>query len=155
MGKDDDNPRNDPRDNAGYDLVNAEEICDTIDTIIKRHEADYTRLYVELDELFKNKDGDSQWQHTARWVSLELVFLSTKFVNNFVTKILSLKNSNIFQIKFEEDVDVGSKRWGKPHVGTLSVNAFQKMRKFLMQATILLDAQLYSRDEINKASFNK
>ena len=83
MGKDDNDPRNDPRDNprdnAGYDLVNAEEICDTIDTIIKRHEADYTRLYVELDELFKNKDGDSQWQHTARWVSLELVFLSPKF----------------------------------------------------------------------------
>lgn len=100
--------------------MNADEICDTIDTIIKRHEADYTRLYVELDELFKNKDGDSQWQHTARW------------------------------IKFEEDVDVGSKRWGKPHVGTLSVNAFQKMRKLLMQATTLLDAQLYSRDEINK-----
>ena len=65
MGKDDVN-----RDNTGYDLVNAEEICDTIDTIIKRHEADYTRLYVELDELFKNKDGDSQWQHTARWVSV-------------------------------------------------------------------------------------
>ena len=84
MGKDDNDPRNDPRDNprdnAGYDLVNAEEICDTIDTIIKRHEADYTRLYVELDELFKNKDGDSQWQHTARWVSLELVSLSPKLV---------------------------------------------------------------------------
>ena len=74
MGKDDVN-----RDNTGYDLVNAEEICDTIDTIIKRHEADYTRLYVELDELFKNKDGDSQWQHTARWVSVELVILSAKF----------------------------------------------------------------------------
>ena len=59
----------DQRDDTGYDLVNAEEICDTIDTIIKRHEADYTRLYVELDELFKNKDGDPQWQHTARWVS--------------------------------------------------------------------------------------
>ena len=79
MGKDDDNPRDNPRNNSGYDLVNAEEICDTIDTIIKRHEADYTRLYVELDELFKNKDGDSQWQHTARWVSLKLVFLSPKF----------------------------------------------------------------------------
>ena len=52
MGKDDDH-----RDNTGYDLVNAEEICDTIDTIMKRHEADYTRLYVELDELFKNKDA--------------------------------------------------------------------------------------------------
>ena len=44
-------------------------ICDTLDTIIKRHEADYTRLYVELDELTRNKEGESIWHHTARWVS--------------------------------------------------------------------------------------
>ena len=43
-------------------------ICDTLDTIIKRHEADYTRLYVELDELTLNKEGASLWHHTARWV---------------------------------------------------------------------------------------
>lgn len=87
MGKDDDH-----RDNTGYDLVNAEEICDTIDTIMKRHEADYTRLYVELDELFKNKDGDSQWQHTARWVSLRLVLFG------FLSKMIAFyeQNSNLF-----------------------------------------------------------
>lgn len=44
-------------------------ICDTLDTIIKRHEADYTRLYVELDELTLNQNGQSTWHHTARWVS--------------------------------------------------------------------------------------
>ena len=45
-------------------------ICETVDQIIRRHEADYTRLYVELDELDDVDSENPRWVHTARWVCL-------------------------------------------------------------------------------------
>ena len=40
---------------------------------------------------------------------------------------------------------------GKPHVGTLSVNAFTKMRKLITLGEVVLDARLYGSQQINDA----
>ena len=45
-----------------------DKICETVDQIIRRHEAEYTRLYVELDEMDDTDTDNPRWVHTARWV---------------------------------------------------------------------------------------
>ena len=45
---------------------------------------------MELNELLLDKNQEPQWRETARW------------------------------IKFEEDVEEETERWGKPHVASLS-----------------------------------
>ncbi|GAB6019826.1 hypothetical protein CHUAL_001367 [Chamberlinius hualienensis] len=56
-------------------------------------------------------DGELEWKETARW------------------------------IKYEEDLEVGSDRWGKPHVGPLSFHSLLNLRKCLEQGTVLLDLE--------------
>ena len=56
---------------------------------------------MELDELFRDEGHDMQWKEKARW------------------------------IKFEEDVEEGSNRWGKPHVASLTFHSLIELRKRL------------------------
>lgn len=54
---------------------------------------------MELNELTMDKNQEMQWKETARW------------------------------IKFEEDVEEETDRWGKPHVASLSFRSLLELRR--------------------------
>lgn len=56
---------------------------------------------MELNELLVDKNQEMQWRETARW------------------------------IKFEEDVEEETARWGKPHVASLSFRSLLELRRTL------------------------
>ena len=56
-------------------------------------------MFVELNELIVDKNQDMRWKETARW------------------------------IKFEEDVEEDTERWGKPHVASLSFRSLLELRR--------------------------
>lgn len=58
-----------------------------------------SQVFVELNELTIDKNQEMQWKETARW------------------------------IKFEEDVEEETDRWGKPHVASLSFRSLLELRK--------------------------
>ena len=67
---------------------------------------EYLQVFVELEELRcyddSEEEGDGEeWEETARW------------------------------IKFEEDVEEGSGRWGRPHVSALAFHSLVDLRKGL------------------------
>uniref|UniRef100_A0A4W5RBJ1 Anion exchange protein n=1 Tax=Hucho hucho TaxID=62062 RepID=A0A4W5RBJ1_9TELE len=64
-------------------------------------------VFVELNELVMDKNQELQWRETARW------------------------------IKFEEDVEEETDRWGKPHVASLSFRSLLELLVFL--GAVLLD----------------
>uniref|UniRef100_A0A8C3NZU6 Anion exchange protein 2 n=1 Tax=Cyanoderma ruficeps TaxID=181631 RepID=A0A8C3NZU6_9PASS len=66
-------------------------------------------VFVELNELVVDKNQELQWKETARW------------------------------IKFEEDVEEETDRWGKPHVASLSFRSLLELRKTLAHGAVLLD----------------
>lgn len=66
-------------------------------------------VFVQLDELLATEDGEAEWKETARW------------------------------IKYEEDVEEGSARWGKPHVASLSFHSLLNLRRCLETGVVLLD----------------
>ncbi|XP_035660515.1 anion exchange protein 2-like isoform X3 [Branchiostoma floridae] len=67
-------------------------------------------VFVELDTLHATgEEGELVWNESARW------------------------------IKFEEDVQQGAERWGKPHVSSLSFHSLLELRKGLEQGSVLLD----------------
>ncbi|KAK9953091.1 hypothetical protein ABG768_017116 [Culter alburnus] len=66
-------------------------------------------VFVELNELIMDKNQEMQWRETARW------------------------------IKFEEDVEVETDRWGKPHVASLSFRSLLELRKTISHGAVLLD----------------
>ncbi|XP_067140255.1 band 3 anion transport protein-like [Centruroides vittatus] len=69
-------------------------------------------IFVELDELVQGPTHqDLEWRETARW------------------------------IKYEENVEEGAERWGKPHVASLSFHSLLSLRKCLEQGTVLLDLE--------------
>lgn len=57
------------------------------------------QLFVELNELIVDKDQEMRWKERARW------------------------------IKFEEDVEEETDRWGKPHVASLSFRSLLELRR--------------------------
>uniref|UniRef100_A0A663M3V6 Anion exchange protein n=1 Tax=Athene cunicularia TaxID=194338 RepID=A0A663M3V6_ATHCN len=67
------------------------------------------QVFVELNELVVDKNQELQWKETARW------------------------------IKFEEDVEEETDRWGKPHVASLSFRSLLELRKTLSHGAVLLD----------------
>lgn len=67
------------------------------------------QVFVQLDELLATEDGEAEWKETARW------------------------------IKYEEDVEEGSARWGKPHVASLSFHSLLNLRRCLETGVVLLD----------------
>lgn len=58
-----------------------------------------SQVFVELNELTMDKNQEMQWKETARW------------------------------IKFEEDVEEETDRWGKPHVASLSFRSLLELRR--------------------------
>uniref|UniRef100_A0A8C2ZJK4 Solute carrier family 4 member 2b n=1 Tax=Cyclopterus lumpus TaxID=8103 RepID=A0A8C2ZJK4_CYCLU len=66
-------------------------------------------VFVELNELIMDKNQEMQWKETARW------------------------------IKFEEDVEEETDRWGKPHVASLSFRSLLELRKTISHGAVLLD----------------
>ncbi|GIY74133.1 anion exchange protein 2 [Caerostris darwini] len=69
-------------------------------------------LFVELHELKEYELTDSvEWRQTARW------------------------------IKYEEDVELGPDKWGKPHVPPLSFRSLLKLRQCLDSGGVLLDLE--------------
>ncbi|XP_077410262.1 anion exchange protein 2b isoform X2 [Vanacampus margaritifer] len=66
-------------------------------------------VFVELNELTMDKNQEMQWKETARW------------------------------IKFEEDVEEETDRWGKPHVASLSFRSLLELRKTIAHGAVLLD----------------
>uniref|UniRef100_A0A8D2J441 Anion exchange protein n=1 Tax=Varanus komodoensis TaxID=61221 RepID=A0A8D2J441_VARKO len=67
------------------------------------------QVFVELNELIVDKNQEMQWRETARW------------------------------IKFEEDVEEETDRWGKPHVASLSFRSLLELRRTLSHGAVLLD----------------
>uniref|UniRef100_A0A3B3DVK2 Anion exchange protein n=1 Tax=Oryzias melastigma TaxID=30732 RepID=A0A3B3DVK2_ORYME len=68
-------------------------------------------LFVELNELIVEKDLEMRWKERARW------------------------------IKFEEDVEEETERWGKPHVASLSFRSLLELRRTITHGAILLDLE--------------
>eukprot|EP00105_Crassostrea_gigas_P004976 XP_011418394.2 PREDICTED: anion exchange protein 2-like isoform X3 [Crassostrea gigas] len=66
-------------------------------------------VFVELDELYEGEGENYEWREKARW------------------------------IKFEEDVEEGAERWGKPHVASLSFHSLLELRRGLENGTMVLD----------------
>lgn len=64
-------------------------------------------MFVELDELFVGDRNELEWREQARW------------------------------IKFEEDVEEGAERWGKPHVASLSFHSLLDLRRCLEKCKLL------------------
>uniref|UniRef100_A0A4W5REZ4 Anion exchange protein n=1 Tax=Hucho hucho TaxID=62062 RepID=A0A4W5REZ4_9TELE len=71
--------------------------------------ARHQKVFVELNELVMDKNQELQWRETARW------------------------------IKFEEDVEEETDRWGKPHVASLSFRSLLELRKTISHGAVLLD----------------
>lgn len=57
------------------------------------------QVFVELNELTLDRSQEPHWRETARW------------------------------IKFEEDVEEETERWGKPHVASLSFRSLLELRR--------------------------
>ncbi|XP_069838696.1 anion exchange protein 3 isoform X1 [Dendropsophus ebraccatus] len=66
-------------------------------------------VFVELNELVCEGVHEMQWKETARW------------------------------IKFEEDVEQDTSRWGRPHVASLSFRSLLELRKTITHGAVLLD----------------
>ncbi|XP_017945571.1 anion exchange protein 3 isoform X2 [Xenopus tropicalis] len=68
-------------------------------------------VFVELNELICEGVHKMQWRETARW------------------------------IKFEENVEQETSRWGKPHVASLSFRSLLELRKTITNGTLFLDLE--------------
>ncbi|XP_043923523.1 anion exchange protein 2 isoform X2 [Protopterus annectens] len=68
-------------------------------------------VFVELNELIMDKHQEMKWKERARW------------------------------IKFEEDVEEETDRWGKPHVASLSFRSLLELRKTISHGAVLLDLE--------------
>lgn len=66
------------------------------------------QLFVELNELIVEKDHEMRWKERARW------------------------------IKFEEDVEEETDRWGKPHVASLSFRSLLELRRTITHGELRL-----------------
>uniref|UniRef100_A0A8C0Y6S3 Anion exchange protein n=1 Tax=Cyprinus carpio carpio TaxID=630221 RepID=A0A8C0Y6S3_CYPCA len=69
----------------------------------------FSQVFVELNELLMDKNQEMHWKETARW------------------------------IKFEEDVEEETERWGKPHVASLSFRSLLELRKTISHVLLDLD----------------
>uniref|UniRef100_A0A8C4SXT8 Anion exchange protein n=1 Tax=Erpetoichthys calabaricus TaxID=27687 RepID=A0A8C4SXT8_ERPCA len=68
-------------------------------------------VFVELNELILDKNQEMCWKETARW------------------------------IKFEEDVEEETDRWGKPHVASLTFRSLLELRRAITHGAVLLDLE--------------
>ncbi|XP_018534551.1 anion exchange protein 2a isoform X3 [Lates calcarifer] len=68
-----------------------------------------SKVFVELNELVIDRNQELQWRETARW------------------------------IKFEEEVEEETERWGRPHIPSLSFRSLLELRKTISHGAVLLD----------------
>ncbi|KAL0985587.1 hypothetical protein UPYG_G00159010 [Umbra pygmaea] len=68
-------------------------------------------VFVELNELIVDRNQEMRWKETARW------------------------------IKFEENVEEETDRWGKPHVASLSFRSLLELRRTITHGAVLLDLE--------------
>uniref|UniRef100_A0A672IVY2 Anion exchange protein n=1 Tax=Salarias fasciatus TaxID=181472 RepID=A0A672IVY2_SALFA len=103
---------------ASADLDGIKSECRPDREIVKKASPDVSHLhplhaalqvFVELNELTMDKNQEMQWKETARW------------------------------IKFEEDVEEETDRWGKPHVASLSFRSLLELRRTISHGAVLLD----------------
>uniref|UniRef100_A0A8C9U282 Anion exchange protein n=1 Tax=Scleropages formosus TaxID=113540 RepID=A0A8C9U282_SCLFO len=82
-----------------------------LSTLRKRKKVDRKthEVFVELNELIVDKNQEMRWKETARW------------------------------IKFEEDVEEDTERWGKPHVASLTFRSLLELRRTISHGAVLLD----------------
>ncbi|XP_028987262.3 anion exchange protein 2a [Betta splendens] len=66
-------------------------------------------VFVELNELVIDRNQEPQWRETARW------------------------------IKFEEEVEEETERWGRPRIASLSFRSLLELRKTMSHGAVLLD----------------
>ncbi|XP_054277122.1 band 3 anion transport protein isoform X2 [Macrosteles quadrilineatus] len=69
------------------------------------------KVFVQLNELIGYGEELGEWKETARW------------------------------IKYEENLEEGAERWGKPHVATLSFHSLLNLRRCLETGVLLLDLE--------------
>ncbi|XP_013387963.1 anion exchange protein 2 isoform X2 [Lingula anatina] len=86
--------------------------------ISKKYDHSPHEIFVELDELHLGGKNEIEWREKARW------------------------------IKFEEDVEEGAERWGKPHVASLSFHSLLELRKGLESGSIILDLEAVTLADI-------
>lgn len=67
---------------------------------------------MELNELMLDRSQEPHWRETARW------------------------------IKFEEDVEEETERWGKPHVASLSFRSLLELRRTIAHGRDAIDLAL-------------
>lgn len=81
--------------------VNLQEIsvCQCSVLISNKGEFFCVQVFVELNELVIDRNQELQWRETARW------------------------------IKFEEEVEEETERWGRPHIPSLSFRSLLELRK--------------------------
>lgn len=72
----------------------------------------HLQLFVELNELIVEKDHEMRWKERARW------------------------------IKFEEDVEEETDRWGKPHVASLSFRSLLELRRTITHGKVCSNQRL-------------
>lgn len=75
------------------------------------------QLFVELNELIVEKDHEMRWKERARW------------------------------IKFEEDVEEETDRWGKPHVASLSFRSLLELRRTITHGKQLMYANRVLKEQ--------
>ncbi|XP_043930739.1 anion exchange protein 3 isoform X2 [Protopterus annectens] len=95
-------------------LIRSSKTSETVSSIKKKKKKPDKKpheVFVELNELMMNKNQEMQWRETARW------------------------------IKFEEDVEKETDRWGKPHVASLSFRSLLELRKTIAHGAVLLDLE--------------
>uniref|UniRef100_A0A4W5QDN6 Anion exchange protein n=1 Tax=Hucho hucho TaxID=62062 RepID=A0A4W5QDN6_9TELE len=85
------------------------DVLELLETPARVPDEEYVAVFVELNELVMDKNQELQWRETARW------------------------------IKFEEDVEEETDRWGKPHVASLSFRSLLELRKTISHGAVLLD----------------
>ena len=89
--------------------------------LLEKSDYEPPTLFIELLELTKDKQEDSVWRETSRW------------------------------IKFEENVDQGGSRWSKAHVGTISISVMHKTRQMLEKAHFFFDERHQNLHDIIEA----
>ncbi|XP_048470583.1 band 3 anion exchange protein-like [Rhincodon typus] len=69
------------------------------------------QVFVEMNELKMDEDKHQYWQETGRW------------------------------IKYEEDLDKDSDRWGKAHVPSLTFRSLLELKRGISKGAVLLDLE--------------
>uniref|UniRef100_A0A4W6CAW8 Anion exchange protein n=1 Tax=Lates calcarifer TaxID=8187 RepID=A0A4W6CAW8_LATCA len=105
-------PRRDKSSHVVVNIrVNLQEISVRQCSVLISNKGEFfcVQVFVELNELVIDRNQELQWRETARW------------------------------IKFEEEVEEETERWGRPHIPSLSFRSLLELRKTISHGAVLLD----------------